>query len=213
MTAPEQPSAEPDPPLTVAAVARRLGVAPATLRTWDRRYGIGPSSHSAGAHRRYSPSDVRRLELMRELTVKGVTPAEAARAAKSGLSSATPLGHRPAASRGGGGRVVAMPGAQPEVRGLARAAMALDAPASRRIIADHFSRAGICWTWDNLIQPVLIGIGERWESTQSCVDVEHVLTAVVSATLREKQGEYPEPANARPVLLAAAAEEQHTLPD
>ena len=28
------------PRLTVAAVARRLGVAPATLRTWDRRYGL-----------------------------------------------------------------------------------------------------------------------------------------------------------------------------
>ena len=39
--------------LTVAAVARRLGVAPATLRTWDRRYGLGPSSHEAGEHRRY----------------------------------------------------------------------------------------------------------------------------------------------------------------
>ncbi|MFM8693986.1 MAG: transposase, partial [Actinomycetota bacterium] len=28
-----------DERLTVASVARRLGVAPATLRTWDRRYG------------------------------------------------------------------------------------------------------------------------------------------------------------------------------
>src|SRR5690606_11779925 len=28
------------PGLAVAAVARRLGVAPATLRTWDRRYGL-----------------------------------------------------------------------------------------------------------------------------------------------------------------------------
>ena len=34
--------------LTVAAVARRLGVAPATLRTWDRRYGLGPTEHSTG---------------------------------------------------------------------------------------------------------------------------------------------------------------------
>ena len=33
----------PLPALAVAAVARRLGVAPATLRTWDRRYGLGPS--------------------------------------------------------------------------------------------------------------------------------------------------------------------------
>ncbi len=55
----------PTPTLTVAAVARRLGVAPSTLRTWDRRYGLGPSAHTAGAHRRYSPADVARLMVMR----------------------------------------------------------------------------------------------------------------------------------------------------
>ena len=48
------------PALTVAAVARRLGVAPATLRTWDRRYGLGPSAHAAGSHRRYTADDVDR---------------------------------------------------------------------------------------------------------------------------------------------------------
>ncbi|WP_230685064.1 MerR family transcriptional regulator [Cellulomonas sp. JZ18] len=68
-------------PLTVAAVARRLGVAPATLRTWDRRYGLGPSEHSAGAHRRYSGHDLERLLVMRRLTLEGVAPAEAARLA------------------------------------------------------------------------------------------------------------------------------------
>jgi transposase-like protein len=71
----------PDVSLTVAAVARRLGVAPATLRTWDRRYGLGPSEHSAGAHRRYSPDDVARLLTMRRLTLEGVAPGEAARTA------------------------------------------------------------------------------------------------------------------------------------
>jgi len=64
--------------LTVAAVARRLGVAPATLRTWDRRYGLGPSEHTAGAHRRYSATDLARLVVMRRLTLEGVAPAEAA---------------------------------------------------------------------------------------------------------------------------------------
>ena len=44
---------EPVAGLTVAAVARRMGVAPATLRTWDRRYGVGPGEHEAGTHRRY----------------------------------------------------------------------------------------------------------------------------------------------------------------
>lgn len=69
------------PGLAVAAVARRLGVAPATLRTWDRRYGLGPSAHAAGAHRRYSSDDVARLMVMRRLALEGVAPVDAARAA------------------------------------------------------------------------------------------------------------------------------------
>lgn len=77
----------PAPNLTVAAVARRLGVAPPTLRTWDRRYGLGPSEHTAGAHRRYSPTDVARLMVMRRLTLQGVAPADAAKLA---LASAVP---------------------------------------------------------------------------------------------------------------------------
>ncbi len=77
----------PQPMLTVAAVARRLGVAPSTLRTWDRRYKLGPSAHTAGSHRRYSPSDVARLVVMRRLTLEGVPPGEAAQLA---LTSAAP---------------------------------------------------------------------------------------------------------------------------
>src|SRR5665647_210846 len=65
-------------PITVAAVAGRLGVAPSTLRTWDRRYDLGPSERVAGAHRRYSDVDVARLLIMRRLTLEGVAPADAA---------------------------------------------------------------------------------------------------------------------------------------
>ena len=70
------PTATPGPPgLTVGGVARRLGVAPATLRTWARRYGMGPTSHVAGAHRRYGPEDVARLDLRRRGVEAGSSPA------------------------------------------------------------------------------------------------------------------------------------------
>lgn len=79
------------PALTVAAVARRLGVAPATLRTWDRRYGLGPSGRTAGSHRRYTAEDVARLLVMRGLTLEGVAPVDAAQAAlEADLSDVDP---------------------------------------------------------------------------------------------------------------------------
>lgn len=76
------------PTLPVAAVAKRLGVAPSTLRTWDRRYGLGPSAHTDGRHRRYGPADVTRLELMQRALLRGASTAEAARYALEHLPMA-----------------------------------------------------------------------------------------------------------------------------
>lgn len=67
-----------DAPLTVTAVSAKLGVSASTLRTWERRYGLGPGERSAGSHRRYLPEDVARLTHMIELIQSGVTPSDAA---------------------------------------------------------------------------------------------------------------------------------------
>ncbi|MFJ8300075.1 MerR family transcriptional regulator [Streptomyces sp. NPDC094447] len=79
---------ESSPGLTSGAVARRLGVAPTTLRSWDRRYGIGPAAHESGRHRRWSPHDIAVLQEMCRLTAAGVPPAEAARTARAGAGTA-----------------------------------------------------------------------------------------------------------------------------
>jgi MerR family transcriptional regulator, light-induced transcriptional regulator len=104
----DRPAAE-VPALTVAAAARRLGVAPATLRTWARRYGIGPSGHEAGRHRRYGSDDIARLELMQQALLRGASPAEAARwALEARLPD--PAADRPRAVPAGGGRAVVRAG-------------------------------------------------------------------------------------------------------
>jgi MerR family transcriptional regulator, light-induced transcriptional regulator len=215
----EAPLGGPTPALTVAAVARRLGVAPATLRTWDRRYGLGATGHAAGSHRRYTATDVARLDVMRRLTLQGAAPAEAARVALatdcssgSAAAAAEPPRATPDDGRGGGGRVVSLPGASPAARGLARAAMALDAQAARRIVGEHLARFGVVVTWEQLLGPVLAGVGDRWESTGAGVDVEHVLSEVVMGELRLVSSRQGEPLPVRPVLLACADQEQHTLP-
>lgn len=65
---------------SLAEVAERLGIATATLRTWDRRFGLGPSAGTTDQPR-YDSQDLARLEVMRALTLDGVAPVDAAQTA------------------------------------------------------------------------------------------------------------------------------------
>jgi DNA-binding transcriptional MerR regulator len=220
---PVQRPARDGPLLPVATVARRLGVAPATLRTWDRRYGLGPTGHAAGAHRRYAPADLARLETMRRLTLEGVPPADAARAALAAVAEeaatgpVAPLpdrrGHlQPPVRRGSGGRVLALPGSEEVARGLARAAMALDSRTVTATVRGQLAAQGVLATWENVLRPVLAAVGERWAATGEGVEVEHLLSDCAVVALREVAEGAHEPLGGRPVLLASAPDELHSLP-
>jgi DNA-binding transcriptional MerR regulator len=196
---------------TVAAVARRLGVAPATLRTWDRRYHLGPSEHEAGRRRRYTPSDVALLEAVRRLVDEGVPAGEAAQLARRRATAEPPVSST-APARTGGGRVLPMPGAAAEVRGLGRAAMALDARTVTAIMRDAVEREGTASAWERVIRPVLTAAGARWAATGEGVEVEHLLSECAIAVLQGRISASTPSAQVRPVLLACAPGEAHSLP-
>ncbi|MHB1064605.1 MAG: MerR family transcriptional regulator [Georgenia sp.] len=187
-------------PLTVAAVAARLGVAASTLRTWDRRYGLGPSSHEAGAHRRYTPADVARLVRMRHLTLQGVAPVDAAEAAKA----------RPDGVKEGAAELVSVSGRRrptdperPHQRmlvdplTLAAAALEPDEPRVHRMLEQEFTDQGILRMWTGLVVPARALLGKRESSDRPGVDPEVLIDAAVLTVVRE---------------VTAAAEQARTPP-
>jgi MerR family transcriptional regulator, light-induced transcriptional regulator len=203
---------------SVGAVARRLGVAPSTLRTWNRRYGIGAQELSPGRHRRYTAQDITRLQHMQRLILRGAAPADAAQAALAtqGPPVRAPAvdlpGARTGPGHGAGGQRLALPGASPAARGLARAALAMDDALMNEIIRIALAQDGVIPTWQCLLVPVLTGIGTRYERTGTCVEAEHLLSSVTLAALATLHPYAAGPADDRPVLLACAEGEQHSLP-
>jgi DNA-binding transcriptional MerR regulator len=76
---------------SIGAVCRMLDLAPATLRNWEERYGIGPPKRSAGGHRLYSRLDVERLQFVLERLEEGLQPAEAHRLLSERVENGLPL--------------------------------------------------------------------------------------------------------------------------
>ena len=119
---------------------------------------------------------------------------------------------RPGPGHGSGGRRLALPGASAAARGLARAALALD---EQRIIATiraALIRDGSIRTWEELLVPVLSGLGHRFERTGTCVEAEHLLSVAVIAEFSRRTADLPGQVQHRAVLLASAEGEQHSLP-
>ncbi|MDG9702653.1 MerR family transcriptional regulator [Streptomyces sp. DH37] len=234
--------------LSTGAVARRLGVAPTTLRSWDRRYGLGPGGREGGRHRRWSPEDIAVLEAMCRLTASGVPPAEAARQARAAappapaepLPAPSPEPGPPDASgepeeagepdtsgtpaepagpaRAGGGNALPLGSVGRECRGLARAAVRLDAPALDDLLDRAIAAHGVAGAWEEVIMPTLRAAGRKWvTSGERYIEVEHLLSWHVSSALRRvTAGSRSAPpastAPPAPVLLACAPDETHTLP-
>lgn len=227
-----------NPGVAVAVVAKRLGVAPATLRTWDRRYGLGPSERSAGSHRRYTRDDVLRLLVMQRLTIEGVAPADAARAAleadleveRANRDRAVieqEEARRRAAHQGGPGRpeprVVhfapradAAP-AQVGPSDVVEAALAFDEGRLAELLAIGAADDILAW-WTNLVVPALAKLSERTVLAKPGESFLPPLVAAGLRALRDRQAAHehefgtPHPSQMRRIVLVfIPQDEPHPL--
>ncbi len=209
---------------TVAAVARRLGVSPSTLRSWSLRYGIGPAGHQPGRYRRYSEADVAELDLMRGLVEQGMAlsaAAELARARRAQHGPGPPGLQTDARSGRDRWEPLGAARARGVVRILVTAARRVDLETATGIVSATLARHGLTSTWDGVCRPALVALDSPIDGEGACVEAELLLSWAVSTALRRHCTPNPTEEPSRrtpsaavevgPVLLAATAGEQHTL--
>jgi DNA-binding transcriptional MerR regulator len=177
--------------LNIAALSRRTGVAPDTLRKWEQRYRILQPSRTAGGQRRYSERDVARVEWLCERLREGYRIGEAANLL--GTAGVTP-------ARTAHDHLEAI-----------LAAVGLGEPAAIGLLVDQaFALHDVDETLEEILAPLLREVGERWQRGELTVAEEHV----VSETVRSRLGHLLADAGGGvrgTVVLACAPGERHEL--
>lgn len=176
---------------TAGQVARHLGISLSTLRTWHRRYGLGPYDARPGHYRRYRGEDFARLRRMLELVNLGMLASEAAKAVQVGEPGAAAAGH--------------------DLPGLLAAARALDSERCGWLLDEVFARRGVAGAWEAVCRPALAAVDADQRQEPDCTDVEHCLSWAMLAAL-SRVPRPPSAPGAALTLLACTEGEQHSLP-
>lgn len=182
----------------IQTVSEMTGVPAATLRAWERRYGIPSPERTESSYRLYSDRDVELIQKLRSLCEDGMAPAEAARVV-----------HRNLTQEG------VMPEADPF--STARAAI-LDAVESFDPRALEFSVRRSMFlgaanvVFEQILAPSMRTIGEMWHDGKLSVSQEHLATEVLGSAARDMLRLVRVEDRERTALLACFADEEHSLP-
>ena len=189
-------SAGPAFPARIHTVAEITQISAATLRAWERRYGIPHPSRTDSHYRLYSADDVAVIQEMKALCDSGVAPVDAAKRvlqSRAGIASPQTID----------------PYADARERILA-AALQLSA---RKLDAEllHLSWAAEpIVLFQRVLEPLLVEVGEKWERGELSVAVEHFLSERVENLLRASLRAMGRPGE-DVALLACVEGEHHVL--
>ena len=191
---------------TIKQAARSVGVTQATLRTWERRYGIVAPQRTETGYRAYDPPSIARLITMRKLVDDGWSPKNAAAAI---LGGQVPVGAGAAVAAGD----VTVDGSAGETHTeefLAGAA-SMDVQRIERSLDAGMSLGSFEHAVDSWLMPALVRLGDDW--ARGVVDVagEHAASHLVLRRLSAAFEAAGSRSRGPRVVVGLPAESRHEL--
>ncbi|MDO9596279.1 MAG: cobalamin-dependent protein [Azoarcus sp.] len=195
--------------LTIGVLAAELGVAPATLRKWESRYGFPRPCRSEGGARFYDASEVARLKDAKRRLDRGQRPAEVF-GALALEAQASFLPQRDAAPQ-----PPVVPSLPPEIACLLTLIHEHRLDECDQLLRRSLGAMGVTAFVDELAGPLMAEVGRGWSVGEMRVFEEHGLTSLMHAVLNDA-GQPPGSSivgrrGRSIVLLATPSGELHTL--
>lgn len=185
---------------TIGHAARLTGVPSATIRAWERRYGLVRPARTEGGYRVYDEQGLQLLRAMGALVAAGWPPAQAAEHLRSDVldpreAASAPRDAYLGAEDAGDGRqtpeTAAPDDPEPDPEGagawdvtaLARGAAELDPAAVDDAITAAFAAGPFEQVVEDWLMPALETLGAQWRAGRVDVAGEHVVSATVHRRL------------------------------
>jgi methanogenic corrinoid protein MtbC1 len=203
------------PVYTIKTVVHVTGITPATLRAWERRYGVLAPGRSSGGYRLYSERDIATLLWLKHQVDAGVAISRAVAL----LEMHHRAGEEPELSVR-----LDLPSGQPfgpasgEVRStealsqdLLEALLAYQEAEAETHLGEAFGLYSVEQVLEQVIAPTLAEIGERWHSGQATITQEHFATAFLRRRLASLFNVYRNPPAGPLAITGSAPAEWHDV--
>lgn len=167
---------------SIGLASRLSGVAPETIRVWERRYQLPQPGRSAGGHRQYSEDDVELLRALKSLTDAG---------ARIGTLAQQPREEILRAARLAGDRLAPERGRPPDVHGdfadmvegLVSAARLCDTDRAEEILDRPLLHRHARDVVLGLYLPLLREVGDLWHAGELSIASEHFVEKLITGRI------------------------------
>jgi MerR family transcriptional regulator, light-induced transcriptional regulator len=195
------------PLYNLKAVINEVGLSPATLRAWERRYGLIKPHRSPGGHRQYSRRDIDMLKWLIERQKEGLS-----------ISSAVEMWKNQHESNVDGSLPIQTP--MPEI-GMGEtildgfreqwlaACLAFNDQAANRTLDQAFAVAAPEMIIAEVLQKGLALLGERWYAGSVSVQQEHFASAIAIRRVNALLAATASPTRPGHILAACPPGEEH----
>ncbi len=191
------------------AVIKATGLTPATLRAWERRYGLFKPQRSPGGHRLYSADEINLLKWLVEKQKEGLSISRAVDLWRSQAGQPQePLkgsSISQVASATGGGLLDQLS------KNWCEACLAFNEPEAELAIAKALAIATPEVVCTQVLQKGLAELGRGWYAGKVSVQQEHFASTLVARRLNALFAIAPMPTHAGRLLVACPPGEYHDL--
>jgi DNA-binding transcriptional MerR regulator/methylmalonyl-CoA mutase cobalamin-binding subunit len=176
---------------SIQQVARLLDLRPATLRAWERRFGVPQPKRAANGYRLYSQSDIDLLRQLKVRTDDGLR-----------IGSAVESLTRPSVS------TFEMDGLRYR---LGEAILGLDERRASQALREALALHPVETVLEHIVGPMLTWVGDEWQAGHLSVGVEHFASALFVRQLVALYLAAPEPWRPGRTLAACVPADQHEI--